>query len=198
MAKLASVTPVPRAPRDVRGAKILLVDDDQEALTLCESLLTAKGFAVTTCSDSPNVLSLLKRHTVDLVVLDLRMPALEGTDLLPLLKKRCPDLPVIIASAYCDSASLRYCRELGACDVINKPFSPETLLAAVHRALRREEAIPVMLTTLSLHEARDQVYRKLILAALRKSEWNQTAAAATLGISRYGLMRWVKRLGLAA
>ncbi|MBI4226749.1 MAG: response regulator [Candidatus Omnitrophica bacterium] len=180
------------------AARVLLVDDDVEAVALCESLLTAKGFAVTTCVDSPNVLTLLKSRSFDVVVLDLRMPTLEGTDLLPLIKKRCPDLPVIVASAYCDSASRRYCRELGACDIIDKPFSPETLLAALQRALRREEAIPVVFTTLSLHDAKDQVYRKLILAALRKNGWNQTTAAAALGISRYGLMRWVKRLGLAA
>lgn len=199
MSKPAPVVPVPRpTPEAVRGARVLLVDDDQEALALCQALLAAKGFAVTTCAESPKVLPLLDDHTFDVAVLDLRMPALEGTDLLALLKRRHPDLPVIIASAYCDSASRRYCRELGAFDIIDKPFSPETLLAAVQRALRREEAIPVVFTSLSLQDARDQVYRKLILAALRKHGWNQTAAAGSLGISRYGLMRWVKRLGLAA
>lgn len=177
--------------------RVLLVDDEADALTVCAAGLTAHGCVVTTCADSAKVLLLLRTRPMDAVVLDLRMPTLEGTDLLPLIKQQHPDLPVVIASAYCDEASARYCRELGACEVISKPFTQDALLAAIHRALREEEAIPLVLTTLSLADARDQVYRRLILAALRKTRWNQSRAAVHLGISRYGLLRWIKRLGLA-
>lgn len=177
--------------------RVLLVDDEAEALTVCAAGLTAHGCAVTTCADSATVLLLLRTRPMDVIVLDLRMPVLEGTDLLPLIKQQYPDLPVVIASAYCDEASARYCRQMGACEVINKPFTQDALLAAIHRALREEEAIPLVLTTLSLADARQQVYRRLILAALRKTRWNQTQAAVHLGISRYTLLRWIKRLGLA-
>ncbi len=177
--------------------RILLVDDDGEALTVCESSLTARGFAVTACADSAQVMALVRTRPFDVAVLDLRMPMLEGTDLLPLIKKDHPELPVIIASAYCDEASGRYCREMGAREIINKPFSQDALVAAIHRALSDEEAIPIMLPSLSLTEARDQVTRRLILAALRKADWNQSRAAILLGISRYALLRWIKRLGLA-
>ena len=177
--------------------RVLLVDDDGDALTVCESSLTARGFAVTACADSAQVMALVRTRPFDVAVLDLRMPTLEGTDLLPLIKKDHPDLPVIIASAYCDDASVRYCREMGAREIISKPFGQDALVAAIYRALSDEEAIPIMLTSLSLTEARDQVTRRLILAALRKAEWNQSRAAIFLGISRYALLRWIKRLGLA-
>ena len=176
--------------------RVLLVDDEADTLTVCAAGLTAHGCAVTTCADSAKVLTLLRTRAMDVVVLALRMPTLEGTDLLPLIKQQHPDLPVIIASAYCDEASARYCRELGACEVLGKPFTQEALLGAIHHALHEEEAIPLVLTTLSLAEAREQVYRRLILAALRKTRWNQTRAAVHLGISRYSLLRWMKRLGL--
>lgn len=176
--------------------RVLLVDDDVEALTVCESSLAARGFAVTACADSAQVVALVQTRPFDVAVLDLRMPTLEGTDLLPLIKKDRPDLPVIIASAYCDETSGRYCRQLGAREIITKPFSQDALVAAIHRALCDEEAIPLVLTSLSLAEAQDQVARRLILAALRKAGWNQSRAAVFLGVSRYALLRWIKRLGL--
>ena len=54
-----------------------------------------------------------------------------------------------------------------------------------------------MLRTLSLREGRDQVYRKLILCALQKVHWNQVRAAELLGVSRYCLIRWIKKLGIS-
>lgn len=56
------------------------------------------------------------------------------------------------------------------------------------------EAIPITLTNVSLAQARDRVYRKLIVTALRRANWNQTKAAELLGISRYSLIRWLRKL----
>jgi transcriptional regulator with GAF, ATPase, and Fis domain len=67
----------------------------------------------------------------------------------------------------------------------------------VGRALDRQERIPMTLTTLSLREGRDQLYRKLILAALQRTDWNQVKAAELLGVSRYCLIRWLKKLGIS-
>ena len=177
--------------------RVLLIDDDQEILKTCEELLCQNGFQVTPCSDSTQVMSLLKGAPFDVAVLDIRMPGMEGTDLLPLIKKVCPDLAVIIASAYCEDSDRGYYHELGACEAISKPFSPEVLLDAVYRAADQKERIPLTLTSFSLREARDLVYRKVILSALRKTNWNQVKAADLLGVSRYCLMRWIRKLGIA-
>jgi len=131
------------------------------------------------------------------VLLDIRMPGFEGTDLLPLIKRVYPELPVILISAYVESGSAKYYHALGAFDVLGKPFSREALLDAVGRALQRQQHIPILLTSFSLRQGRDQLYRKLILAALQRTDWNQVKAAQLLGISRYCLIRWTKKLGLA-
>lgn len=177
--------------------RVLVIDDDEQLLGISEELLSRHGFSVTTCPDSTQVLALLKANAYGAILLDIRMPGVEGTDLLPLIKKRYPDLPVILVSAYCDESNRRYYYHLGAFDIVGKPYSHEALVDTVSRALERQERVPLVLTSLSLREGRDQLYRKLILAALLKTDWNQVKAAELLGVSRYCLIRWLKKLDIA-
>jgi len=177
--------------------RVLVIDDDEKLLTVYEGLLARRGFAVTTCPDSTQVMPLLKSSAFEVVLLDIRMPGLEGSDLLPLIKKAFPELPVILVSAFCDETSAGYYHALGAFDMVTKPFSHEALLDTVGRALQQQEQIPLTLTTFSLREGRDLLYRKLILAALRRTGWNQVKAAELLGVSRYCLIRWLKKLGIS-
>jgi len=186
-----------RAEQITPGHRVLVIDDDEKLLTVYEGLLSRRGFLVTTCPDSTQAMPLLKSSAYEVVLLDIRMPGLEGTDLLPLIKKACPELPVILVSAYCDEANAGYYHSLGAFALLTKPFSHEVLLDAVARALEQQEEIPLVLTNLSLREGRDQLYRKLILAALRRTDWNQVKAAELLGVSRYCLIRWLKKLGIS-
>ena len=179
------------------GHRLLVIDDDEKLLGVYEGVLSGHGFAVTTCPDSTQVLPLLKSSAFEVALLDIRMPGIEGTDLLPLIKKMHPDLPVILVSAYCDDANAGYYQSLGAFSTIPKPFSHEILLDTVSRALNEQEEIPLVLTTLSLREGRDHLYRKLIIAALRKTEWNQVKAAELLGVSRHCLIRWMKKLSVS-
>jgi DNA-binding NtrC family response regulator len=180
-----------------QGHRALVVDDDERLLAHYQELLSRCDCQATTCSDSSQALSLLKATPYDVVLLDIRMPGIEGTDLLPLMKKAYPKLPVILVSAYCDESNVAYYRSLGAFEMIGKPFSHEVLRDAVARALNQESSIPLVLTSLSLREGRDQLYRKLILAALQKTGWNQVKAAELLGVSRYCLIRWLKKLGIS-
>ena len=179
------------------GHRVLVIDDDEKLLKITEELLTRHGFVATLCPDSTQVIPLLKQSVFEAVLLDIRMPGFEGTDLLPLIKKIHPDLPVILVSAYCDETNAGYYHSLGAFDIISKPFSHEVVLDTLARALDRQEHIPMVLTTLSLRAGRDQLYRKLILSALRKTDWNQVKAAELLGVSRYCLIRWLKKLGIS-
>lgn len=178
--------------------RVLIIDNETKFLDGCKELLASHGFAATPCADSAQAVPLLKAEAFDVVLLDIRMPGLEGTDLLPLIKKLRPDLPVILVSAYCDEANAGYYRQLGAFEMVAKPFSAEVLLEAIGRAIHQEERIPLVLTSLSLEEGRTQVYRKLILSALTQTHWNQVKAAARLGVSRHSLIRWMKKLGISA
>src|SRR3989338_5353832 len=120
------------------GRRLLVVDDDPKIATLYEELFAPRGFAVTVCTDSAKALPLVKGGSYDAVLLDVRMPGAEGTDLLPLMKKLDPDLPVIIISAYCEPSNAGYYFSLGAFDIIGKPFSTEKVVDAVTRALEQQ------------------------------------------------------------
>lgn len=180
-----------------RAYRVLVIDDDEKVLGIYQELLKQRGLTVTTCSHSAEAVPRLKADAYDVVLLDIRMPGIEGTDLLPLIKKIRPDLPAIIVSAYCDDTNRGYYHALGAFEIVSKPFSHEVLFDAISRAIDQQERVPLTLTSLSLREGRDQVYRKLILSALRKTNWNQVKSAQLLGVSRYCLMRWMKKLGIA-
>ncbi len=178
--------------------RVLVIDDDPKILAVSRELLTQHGYDVTACADSAQALALVKASAYDVVLTDIRMPGLEGTDLLPMLKRLRPSLPVILVSAYCEPEHIGYYQSLGACDMIAKPFSHERLLNAVARVVGQHETIPLTLTNLRMRDARDHLYRKLILIALQKTGWNQTKASELLGLSRYGLIRWMKRLGVVS
>ncbi len=178
--------------------RILVVDDNEKILSYSRELLEQHGYDVEVCADSSKVLGRIKAQPFDAVLMDIRMPGLEGTDLLPLIKRLKPELPLILVSAFYDESNLGYYHALGASDMIPKPFSHERLLGALAGVLDHQERIPLTLTSLSLKDGRDVLYRKLVLMALQQTEWNQVKAAALLGVSRYWLMRWVKRLGISS
>ena len=176
------------------AARVLAIDDDSSTCRMLELALTKRGYQVTTCSDSHRAIGLLKESPYACVLLDIRMSGLQGTELLPIIKHNFPALPVIIVSAYGNRSDASYYNSLGAFDFLTKPVSRDLLIDTINRAVGAVEEIPMVLTSLSLTEVRDQVYRKLIVTALRKANWNQVKAAQLLGVSRHFLIRWMHRL----
>jgi len=174
--------------------QVLVIDDDPSAGRMTELTLTQGGYQATVCTDSTKAMELLKDGSYGCVLLDIRMKGLEGTELLPIIKRNSPSLPVVLVSAYCDGKDASYYNSLGAFDFVSKPFSSDRLLDVVGRAVGVQETIPLVLTSLALSEARDQVFRKVIVTALRKSNWNQTKAAQLLRVSRHSLIRWLQKL----
>lgn len=173
--------------------KLIAIDDDPSLLESLRHIF--KGdFEVTVCSKSLEAMDVLRQTPYDVILLDIRMPGLEGTDLLQLIKKSFPLVPVIILSAYVNDKNAKYYASLGAFDVVAKPFDAFLLRSIVDHAIGDKDTIPIILDSLILQEARDQVYRKLIITALHKMNWNQKKAAQVLGISRYCLIRWIKKL----
>lgn len=177
--------------------RVLVIDDDEKILSYSRELLEQHGYQVEVCHSSAEVMSRVNSQPFDAVLLDIRMPGLEGTDVLPLIKRAKPELPVILVSAFYDESNLGYYHALGASDMIPKPYSHERLLNALARVVDHQEHIPLTLTNLSLTDGRDRLYRKLMLIALQKTGWNQVKAAELLGVSRYWLIRWMKRLKIS-
>lgn len=117
---------------------IALVDDDRNILTSVSMTLEAEGFSVRTYKDGEEALREITRHPPDLAVLDIKMPRMDGMELLGELRKR-GDLPVIFLTSKDDELDEAMGLRMGADDYIKKPFSQRLLLERIRAVLRRKE-----------------------------------------------------------
>lgn len=118
------------------AARILVVDDDVNLTRLLRAILRTSGFEVVTAGDSTEGLSVAESEQFDLIILDLRMPVMDGRTFYRELRARGVDTPVVIASAYGARAAQA---ELGAQASIEKPFDPDRLIDTVNAILNRRE-----------------------------------------------------------
>ncbi|SDH84004.1 response regulator transcription factor [Roseospirillum parvum] len=125
------------------SATIVLVDDDQNILTSVTMALEAEGFTVTTYPDGLAALDALEQHPADLAVLDIKMPRMDGMELLQRLRQgpdRLRELPVIFLTSKDDEVDELMGLRMGADDYIRKPFSQRLLIERIRTLLRRLEA----------------------------------------------------------
>ena len=118
--------------------KILVVDDNQEVLEKTRHLLAEVGYDVTCCSSGEEALACLSDNVVDLVLLDINMPNMNGYDVCLRIRQRHPldDLPVIFLTSREDSDSVTKGFQAGASDFVIKSAVPEILLARVNVHIR--------------------------------------------------------------
>ena len=121
------------------GQTIALVDDDRNILTSVSMTLEAEGFAVRTYTDGAEALRALSASPVDLAILDIKMPRMDGMELLERLR-RVSDLPVIFLTSKDDEVDELMGLRMGADDYIKKPFSQRLLIERIRALLRREAA----------------------------------------------------------
>ena len=120
-----------KAPR----ARVLLVDDEAAMRRSAPRLLVARGFAVDTAEDGAAALALLETRNVDVLLLDLRMPAMSGADVLARVKSRHPEIEVVMMFDAEDAEGADLAAHAGAYDVIAKPFlDPDALARVIERA----------------------------------------------------------------
>ncbi|MEW6658591.1 MAG: response regulator [Thermodesulfobacteriota bacterium] len=116
--------------------QLLVVDDEPNMLRLLKTILMDKtGYEVTTTNNPLEVSKLLQEKRYDLVVSDLKMPLVDGMDLIDIIKKIDPQLPIIIITAYGTLETAEEAVQKGAYDFITKPFRKETILITIRRAL---------------------------------------------------------------
>jgi two-component system response regulator ChvI len=115
---------------------IALVDDDQNILTSVSMALEAEGFHVRTYKDGEDALRGLSRQPVDLAVLDIKMPRMDGMELLQKLRKST-QMPVIFLTSKDDEVDEVLGLRMGADDYIKKPFSQRLLIERIRTLLRR-------------------------------------------------------------
>jgi DNA-binding response OmpR family regulator len=117
--------------------RILVVDDDENILSLERTILEQKGFAVTTAAGGAEALEILGKEDFDLVLLDVMMPEIDGFTVCRRIKEepRTKEIPVIFLTAKGGGEALAEGFESGAIMYINKPFTANKLLTIVNTML---------------------------------------------------------------
>ncbi|MAK05888.1 MAG: DNA-binding response regulator [Rhodospirillaceae bacterium] len=116
--------------------KIILIDDDNNILTSVSVALKAEGWVVETYNDSEKGLIALQRDTPDIAILDIKMPKLDGMEVLKKLRET-NDVPVIFLTSKDDEVDEAIGLRMGADDYITKPFSQKLLIERIRAVLRR-------------------------------------------------------------
>ena len=121
-------------------ARIALVDDDRNILTSVAMTLEAEGFEVETYNDGQSALDAFNRRLPDMAVLDIKMPRMDGMDLLQRLRQKTT-MPVIFLTSKDDEIDEVLGLRMGADDYVKKPFSQRLLVERIRSLLRRQDAI---------------------------------------------------------
>jgi DNA-binding NtrC family response regulator len=114
--------------------KLLIVDDDEKFLSTIAERLGLKDFDVTTATEGGKAIKTAKKGKFDVALLDLKMPGMDGMELLQILKKKHRFLEVIILTGYASIDSAVEATKLGAFDYLEKPYNLDTLLEALKDA----------------------------------------------------------------
>ena len=121
-------------------SRIALVDDDRNILTSVSITLEAEGFEVETYNDGQSALDGFNRRMPELAVLDIKMPRMDGMDLLQRLRQKS-NIPVIFLTSKDDEIDELMGLRMGADDYVKKPFSQRLLVERIRSILRRQETI---------------------------------------------------------
>jgi DNA-binding response OmpR family regulator len=116
--------------------RILIVEDDPSVQKALRRLFETEGYNVEVQGNGKSALESFQAAPPAVIILDLRLPKLSGSDLCKEVKAQAPTLPIVVLSATTDVSDKVLLLELGADDYVTKPFSPRELLARVRAALR--------------------------------------------------------------
>ncbi|MHC2147460.1 sigma-54-dependent transcriptional regulator [Pseudomonas sp. 210_17 TE3656] len=131
---------------------VMVVDDEASIRTAVEQWLSLSGFSVQLFSRAEDCLNQLPAHFPGVILSDVRMPGMDGLQLLEQLQARDTDLPVILLTGHGDVPMAVEAMRNGAYDFLEKPFSPESLLGSLRRALEKRQLV---LENHRLHEQAD-------------------------------------------
>lgn len=115
--------------------KILLVDDEKQFVDTLSERLEMRGFTARVAYDGPQALEMVKMPT-DVIVLDLRMPGMDGFEVLKAVKKSNPDVQVIILTGHGGDAEEKTAYRMGAYSFLRKPMDIDDLLSSIRMAYR--------------------------------------------------------------
>jgi two-component system, NtrC family, response regulator HydG len=154
---------MPRIRGNAVKRKILLVDDNEDFLDSTRDVLEDEGYEVETASSGEEAIRRVEEAPVDLVVMDIKMPGLNGVESFMQMKRHRPGIPVIMCTAYIVDGLIRQALEEGAYTVLNKPFEMELLLNTITHCLHEQNHGVILLAD------RDKAFRDRWEEILRRN-----------------------------
>ena len=148
-------------------SRIALVDDDRNILTSVSMTLEAEGFEVETYNDGQSALDAFNRKLPDMAVLDIKMPRMDGMELLQRLRQKT-NMPIIFLTSKDDEIDEILGLRMGADDYVKKPFSQRLLVERIRTLLRRNEVLDGAIIP-ETEETKVMVRGELVMDPLRHS-----------------------------
>lgn len=124
-----------------KDGRILVVDDEETFRYMLTSLLEGEGYTVQSAADGVQAINAVQAKGFDVALLDVKMPKVDGVEVLKFINESAPDIEAIMVTAVGDLRLAVECMKLGAYDYITKPFSTEELLGTIDRALERKRLL---------------------------------------------------------
>jgi DNA-binding NtrC family response regulator len=118
----------------MKPLNVLIIDNEDVICKACHLVLAEKGHAVDYCKTGKTGLLAMARSRYDLVLLDMKLPDMDGMDILRTLKDEMPALIVIVMTGYSTLSNAVQAMRLGAADYLSKPFTDDELSEAVEKA----------------------------------------------------------------
>ena len=118
----------------MKPLQILVIDDEQVICDACRLVLSERGHTVSHCITGQEGLKALEANAYDLILLDMKLPDIDGTDILAYAREKSLAARVIVMTGYSTLANALEAMKLGATDYLSKPFSEDELLATIDQA----------------------------------------------------------------
>lgn len=118
--------------------QILVVDDEKNIRLMLDQALSTSGYTVTTAIDGEHALQKVQESTPDMVLLDMKMPGMDGIEVLRRLRQTHEAVPVVMITAHGTVETAVEAMKLGAVDYLRKPFAPDEIRAIVAKVLNRQ------------------------------------------------------------
>jgi len=143
------------------SVRILIVDDDTDICRMLSLLMEREGFDSVTVNDGKSALKAVRSASPDVMLLDIKMPGMDGIEVLSRVREMAPELPVIMITAHSEIKGAVKAIRAGAHDYLSKPFEHNEVIRVVHRALS-EGKLKRRLKNLSSHINKDSPLREIM------------------------------------
>jgi two-component system phosphate regulon response regulator PhoB len=166
----------------MNNKQILVVDDEEDILELVRFNLTREGHQVFCADSGEKAVEIMKSKSVDLMVLDLMLPGMDGFAVAKWVKNNplIRHVPIIMLTAKGSESDVVAGLELGAEDYVTKPFSPRILVARIHKVLHRAAQVPA--------EGRELIQRDNITIDVRKHQVSIDGEPAVLTYTEFEIL----------